>query len=626
VFPHPGYEDTDDDFLDDYLEVTKLGNHKKYVTNPLDQDSDNDGLTDGKEWETDFVPYFDDDGDDNYDANGDGSPDQNDNGLLVNGIKIDNGADRSHPRKKDTDGDDLPDGWEYEYGRTKLRKFIAWHDKTFVDKKANWVNLVNKHGGFQQGLAPVDFWVINPTGNYNDKHLDPDGDGLDNWEEYELNTDPLGWDSDGDGLPDGWEIDHRIWVWEGGFNGFNLDPSKADSNENDIEDDEDGDGNFNPTEEIWDGRDNDGDGETAKGAADGKDNDADGYIDEPDEVNIINWIDDDGDGFIDEGIDEEWDLNDANEDYDMDGVWYVVAWFDDDHDEDFDEDPLDDDGDGFINEDPADGFDNDGDNLVDEDTGGIEDDNDGDGLIDEDPKRYYHPFTNLEEFKHGEDIDGDGINDISTHPNVKYSKVYQDNAGNDYKVPDGWRMWFIDYQFNVTNPRMYQDNDSLPRGWEELFNGSLVLFPTDYTPQGLLEEPSKYVGKFNPNKVDSDGDGVPDGIENYDGDQWDDPMDDPDQGAIACNNTIEYQKHSDPTNIYSTPQIEFRSAEVTEESIEGDSGSGTSTEFRSFETDSDQDGSTIIDEDMKAELVIEYEKVRMESNQAIIKSSKEDLI
>jgi hypothetical protein len=618
VFPHPGAEDSDEDFVDDYVEITRLGSYKPYVTNPLDQDSDMDGLTDGREWEIDFYPLEDHDGTNNIDANGDGNIDSNDIGVLVNGIKVDNRIDRTNPRSQDTDYDDLPDGWEYEYGRTNLRKLIKWHD---VEFNTNWVPLINqRHGGFTNGIAPMDIWVINPV-DQNDKHKDPDGDGLSNWDEYELGTDPINWDSDNDGLPDGWEIKYRQWVWEGGYNGYNLDPSTPDTNLNDIEDDEDGDGNSNPVEELWDGRDNDGDGEYAIGSKDGKDNDGDGLIDEHDEINIINWIDDDGDGEIDEGIDEEWDPNDANEDYDMDGVWYTIAWYDDDNDGEYDEDPRDDDGDGLINEDAADGVDNDLDGLIDEDTGGEEDDNDADGQIDEDPKKYYHPFSNLMEYLFGKDINGDKINDITTRPNEPDTDA--DGAG------DGWEIWYTDFLVNTSDPQPHQDNDSLPRGWEDLFNGTLVIFPTDYTPQGLIDEPSKYVGKYNSNLKDSDGNGIPDGEENYDGDEWDPPFDDyngdgsidsQDRMSISCNNSAEYRHHSDPTNIFSTPSTEYRSIEPTGIS-DGDSGSGTAeadntdTEITKLEY-TQVDGNTVDENWYEAKVILEQEDLRVESKQA----------
>src|SRR5438270_1301587 len=52
-----------------------------------------------------------------------------------------------------------------------------------------------------------DAWEIahglNPN-DPNDAGLDPDGDGLSNLEEYFFHTDPQNADTDGDGMPDGW--------------------------------------------------------------------------------------------------------------------------------------------------------------------------------------------------------------------------------------------------------------------------------------------------------------------------------------------------------------------------------------------------------------------------------------
>ena len=44
---------------------------------------------------------------------------------------------------------------------------------------------------------------LNPA--VNDANLDPDGDGVPNWLEWQRGTDPFNWDSDGDGIPDGAE-------------------------------------------------------------------------------------------------------------------------------------------------------------------------------------------------------------------------------------------------------------------------------------------------------------------------------------------------------------------------------------------------------------------------------------
>ncbi|MCK5561960.1 MAG: hypothetical protein KAJ51_15280, partial [Thermoplasmata archaeon] len=569
VTTNPGREDTDGDQLNDYIEVTRIPDHKNYVTDPNDDDSDDDTLNDGEEWETDFYPLEDHNKDDNIDANGDGFINEADNGQIVNGIKILNYIDRTNPRLPDTDGDDLPDGWEFTYGKTRQKTFIKWHDTVF---DTNWASSPTKVVFDANGEANIDLWVIIPL-DQNDKYLDPDRDGLNNWKEYELGTDPLNWDSDHDGLPDGWEIDFQRWAYDErlGLWNWNLDPSDGDTNKNDVWDDEDNDGNSDPTEEIYDNKDNDGDGEEVKylwvggekrgvSIRDKKDNDGDGLIDESDETNFRNWIDDDGDGTIDEGIDEEWDMNDANEDFDMDGIWYTIAWVDDDNDGKLDEDPIDDDGDLLINEDPADEIDNDGDGLIDEDTGGPLDDNDNDGLIDEDPKFYYHPFTNLFEYDYGVDTNGDGIKERTTDPN-EYS------TDGDV-MSDAFEIYQVDYPTNTSAPGRYEDNDTLPRWWEALFNGSLVIYPTDYFPMGLLSNPSKFVGQLNPNDPDSDNDGIPDGEENLDSPEtWDDPYDDyngdgyideADRVQIPCNNSAEYRGHSDPTSSSSTPKPEYR--------------------------------------------------------------------
>jgi hypothetical protein len=50
---------------------------------------------------------------------------------------------------------------------------------------------------------------LNPLDN-DDWDQDPDMDGLNNREEFSAGSDPNNWDSDGDGLPDGWEMENQM--------------------------------------------------------------------------------------------------------------------------------------------------------------------------------------------------------------------------------------------------------------------------------------------------------------------------------------------------------------------------------------------------------------------------------
>ena len=51
--------------------------------------------------------------------------------------------------------------------------------------------------------------ALNPLQG-DDWALDPDMDGLNNRDEFLAGSDPNNWDTDGDGLPDGWEVDNSI--------------------------------------------------------------------------------------------------------------------------------------------------------------------------------------------------------------------------------------------------------------------------------------------------------------------------------------------------------------------------------------------------------------------------------
>jgi hypothetical protein len=51
--------------------------------------------------------------------------------------------------------------------------------------------------------------ALNPLKG-NDWDFDPDMDGLNNLDEFVAGSDPNNWDTDGDGLPDGWEVDNSL--------------------------------------------------------------------------------------------------------------------------------------------------------------------------------------------------------------------------------------------------------------------------------------------------------------------------------------------------------------------------------------------------------------------------------
>ncbi len=145
----PVTRDSDSDGLTDMDEVYK------YFTDPALEDTDGDSMPDG--WEVMFntnLPnlYLIADGTNDYDADG-----------LVNSNEYIAGADPNNP---DSDGDSMPDGWEWTYRPS-----------------------------------------LNPTNSADaDADVDlPQADNLSNSNEYIWGTDPTVWDTDGDGMPDGWE-------------------------------------------------------------------------------------------------------------------------------------------------------------------------------------------------------------------------------------------------------------------------------------------------------------------------------------------------------------------------------------------------------------------------------------
>ncbi|MEA3343312.1 MAG: VWA domain-containing protein [archaeon] len=141
---------------------------------------------------------------------------EDDSGNEENNTNIASATTYAAGADVDPDDDGLPSDWEDEYNQTD--------------------NLLDPDMNDTDG---------NQT---SDGDEDPDEDGLTNEEEYQWGTDPNNPDTDGDGMPDGWEAD----------NGLNpLDP-------NDANDDNDNDGLTNEEEYQWgtdpNNPDTDGDG------------------------------------------------------------------------------------------------------------------------------------------------------------------------------------------------------------------------------------------------------------------------------------------------------------------------------------------------------------------------------
>lgn len=199
------------------------------------------------------------------------------------------------PQSYDSDLDGMPDGWEFAYGLDPTDPYDRERDADAdgvhfdvagVEFSRDWSNLdeyrfVNTSEGGFNGTDPRNIdtdgdgltdgqeywgWFVESTEfscHYlNEEYLCDDDDGeealdvhLSGW----LNsgagggtdgpTDPTSADSDGDGMPDGWEIEHRRWIGDvyTGGNLWTLDPRDP----SDATMDADGDGLDNLCEYMW---------------------------------------------------------------------------------------------------------------------------------------------------------------------------------------------------------------------------------------------------------------------------------------------------------------------------------------------------------------------------------------
>ena len=142
-----------------------------FGSDPLNKDTDNDGMPDGWEVFNKLDPLIDD-FDNDVDNDGLNNLEEFQNGSSA--YSIDTDADGlsdyeevkvigTNPNSKDSDNDGIPDKWEYD-----------------------------------NSLSPLD----------NDSFFDYDNDGLNNLNEYKNNTNPYSSDTDNDGMPDKYEVDY----------------------------------------------------------------------------------------------------------------------------------------------------------------------------------------------------------------------------------------------------------------------------------------------------------------------------------------------------------------------------------------------------------------------------------
>ena len=157
-------------------------------TDPLNPDTDGDGLNDGEEvniYKTDPL---------NPDTDGDGLPD----GSEVNTYKTD-------PLNKDTDGDKLTDSEEVNTDKTDPLKMDTDGDglsdsAEIMTYKTNPLKADSDGDGLNDG-SEVNTYKTNPMKS------DSDGDGLSDGEEInKYKTDPLNPDTDGGTVDDGIEV------------------------------------------------------------------------------------------------------------------------------------------------------------------------------------------------------------------------------------------------------------------------------------------------------------------------------------------------------------------------------------------------------------------------------------
>ncbi|MFC1582647.1 hypothetical protein ACFL4W_03830 [Planctomycetota bacterium] len=391
----PADPDTDGDGYSDYIEVFTVYDPTDPLSKPLDgDDSDSDGLTNADELNV----YHSDPGDD--DTDGDGLDDYAE--VITYG---------SDPNDRDTDNDLYNDFWETDN---------AYDPTDPMDKPGG-------PAGDTDADDIADSWEVNRYGGpeFCDPAADDDGDNLTNLEEFNAGTSPTDPDTDGDGIPDDWELANSLDPADAGDAaldgdsdnltnleeyGINTDPAIADTDGDSFQDDiditpVDADADNDGMPDAW---------ETtyfadATAGVPGDDGDSDGLnnLAEYQTGTVPTDDDTDGDLFLD-GADATPMMKDTEPDG-LDDDWEMVSFSD--LDETAGGDP---DGDGWTN---IDEFQADTDPMNSNSypepppaVGGG--DGDQDGMLDDWEAAY---FGDKADCAPGSDDDGDGVDNLAEY-------------------------------------------------------------------------------------------------------------------------------------------------------------------------------------------------------------------
>ena len=219
--------DTDDDTVSDYDEVATWSYaDSRDHSNPREDDTDGDGLTDDVEI-TEGCPYVNDDDSDD-DGLQDGTESWNGDGTIITGTIGDsssqadtNPSGETHFCNPDTDGDGLTDGEE-----------VALLGGLPVDPTTGFTSVI------PQGVSTVfgqDGAALTATVPALDD--DSDNDGLSDYEEVNItHTDPLDADSDNDTLSDANELLCTGGTWPNRTFQQESDPLDPDTDDDNLYD------------------------------------------------------------------------------------------------------------------------------------------------------------------------------------------------------------------------------------------------------------------------------------------------------------------------------------------------------------------------------------------------------